>query len=251
MDDGAVLGQRGGFHQFVVPVDRERLVRLVDHRLDEVEQIARIKAGGRLRDAAGDVGIADDLDAIDIDDLARLGALDIAAAFDGEVDPVAEARVIVKELKRYDPAIGFVGTVRGIGNSLQQAHKAVEGDVSGVVAGLGTSFNSTLVALSLSCTSMILASSMTWRSTATCAAFRNWATWRSSSGMARTAMMPACGLTMTARPSAVPTRVTHNAPNACESAVRCGTAVICTRPSAAPMIEPSTIGLVQPVVESP
>ena len=32
------------------------------------------------------------------------------------------------------PAIGFVGTVRGIGESLQQAHKAVEGDVSGVVA---------------------------------------------------------------------------------------------------------------------
>ena len=33
------------------------------------------------------------------------------------------------------PAIGFVGTVRGIGQALQQAHKAVEGDVSGVVAG--------------------------------------------------------------------------------------------------------------------
>ena len=48
------------------------------------------------------------------------------------------------------PAIGFVGTVRGIGESLQQAHKAVEGDVSGVVAGLGISFNSTLVALTLS-----------------------------------------------------------------------------------------------------
>jgi biopolymer transport protein ExbB/TolQ len=48
------------------------------------------------------------------------------------------------------PAIGFVGTVRGIGESLQQAHKAVEGDVSGVVAGLGISFNSTLVALALS-----------------------------------------------------------------------------------------------------
>jgi biopolymer transport protein ExbB/TolQ len=48
------------------------------------------------------------------------------------------------------PAIGFVGTVRGIGLSLQQAHRAVEGDVSGVVAGLGISFNSTLVALSLS-----------------------------------------------------------------------------------------------------
>jgi biopolymer transport protein ExbB/TolQ len=54
------------------------------------------------------------------------------------------------------PAIGFVGTVRGIGESLQQAHKAVEGDVSGVVAGLGVSFNSTLVALALSILVMFL-----------------------------------------------------------------------------------------------
>jgi biopolymer transport protein ExbB/TolQ len=48
------------------------------------------------------------------------------------------------------PAIGFIGTVRGIGEALQQAHKAVAGDVSGVVAGLGVAFNSTLVALGLS-----------------------------------------------------------------------------------------------------
>jgi biopolymer transport protein ExbB/TolQ len=54
------------------------------------------------------------------------------------------------------PAIGFVGTVRGIGESLQQAHKAVEGDVSGVVAGLGIAFNSTLVALALSILVMFL-----------------------------------------------------------------------------------------------
>lgn len=54
------------------------------------------------------------------------------------------------------PAIGFVGTVRGIGQSLQQAHRAVEGDVSGVVAGLGISFNATLVALSLSILVMFL-----------------------------------------------------------------------------------------------
>lgn len=54
------------------------------------------------------------------------------------------------------PAIGFVGTVRGIGESLQQAHKAVEGDVSGVVAGLGTAFNATLVALSLSIMVMLV-----------------------------------------------------------------------------------------------
>ncbi len=48
------------------------------------------------------------------------------------------------------PAIGFIGTVRGIGESLQQAHKAIEGDVAGVTAGLGTAFNSTLIALVLS-----------------------------------------------------------------------------------------------------
>jgi biopolymer transport protein ExbB/TolQ len=54
------------------------------------------------------------------------------------------------------PAIGFVGTVRGIGESLQQAHKAVEGDVSGVVSGLGTAFNATLVALSLSILVMLV-----------------------------------------------------------------------------------------------
>jgi biopolymer transport protein ExbB/TolQ len=54
------------------------------------------------------------------------------------------------------PAIGFVGTVRGIGEALQQAHKAVEGDVSGVVSGLGIAFNSTLVALGLSIFVMFL-----------------------------------------------------------------------------------------------
>jgi biopolymer transport protein ExbB/TolQ len=54
------------------------------------------------------------------------------------------------------PAIGFIGTVRGIGEALQQAHKAVQGDVSGVVAGLGVAFNSTLVALGLSLIVMLM-----------------------------------------------------------------------------------------------
>ena len=35
------------------------------------------------------------------------------------------------------PAIGFIGTVRGIGDALGEAHKAVTGDVSGVTEGLG------------------------------------------------------------------------------------------------------------------
>jgi biopolymer transport protein ExbB/TolQ len=48
------------------------------------------------------------------------------------------------------PSIGFIGTVRGIGDALQQAYKAIEGDISGVTASLGVAFNSTFVALILS-----------------------------------------------------------------------------------------------------
>jgi biopolymer transport protein ExbB/TolQ len=48
------------------------------------------------------------------------------------------------------PAIGFVGTVRGLGEALQTAKFAfVAGDPSAVTAGLGVSFNSTFVALTL------------------------------------------------------------------------------------------------------
>jgi len=48
------------------------------------------------------------------------------------------------------PSIGFIGTVRGIGDALSQAYKAVEGDISGVTVSLGVAFNSTFVALVLS-----------------------------------------------------------------------------------------------------
>jgi biopolymer transport protein ExbB/TolQ len=48
------------------------------------------------------------------------------------------------------PAIGFVGTVRGIGDALSTAHRAMSGDISGVTEGLGITFNATLIALTLS-----------------------------------------------------------------------------------------------------
>lgn len=48
------------------------------------------------------------------------------------------------------PSIGFIGTVRGIGDALAQAYKAVEGDITGVTVSLGVAFNSTFVALVLS-----------------------------------------------------------------------------------------------------
>jgi biopolymer transport protein ExbB/TolQ len=48
------------------------------------------------------------------------------------------------------PAIGFVGTVRGIGNALAGAQVALRGDTGPVTSGLGVAFNSTFVALVIS-----------------------------------------------------------------------------------------------------
>jgi biopolymer transport protein ExbB/TolQ len=47
------------------------------------------------------------------------------------------------------PAIGFIGTVRGIGDALNFAEQAIRGDISSVTTGLGLAFNSTFVGLSL------------------------------------------------------------------------------------------------------
>lgn len=48
------------------------------------------------------------------------------------------------------PSIGFIGTVRGIGQALSLADKALAGDISGMTNSLGVAFNSTLVALLIS-----------------------------------------------------------------------------------------------------
>jgi len=48
------------------------------------------------------------------------------------------------------PSIGFIGTVRGIGAALGQAHEAMAGDIAGVTASLGVAFNSTFIALLIS-----------------------------------------------------------------------------------------------------
>lgn len=48
------------------------------------------------------------------------------------------------------PSIGFIGTVRGIGQALAQADAALAGDIEGMVDSLGIAFNSTLVALFIS-----------------------------------------------------------------------------------------------------
>lgn len=54
------------------------------------------------------------------------------------------------------PSIGFIGTVRGIGDALGQAQRAIDGDIAGVTASLGVAFNSTFVALLASMVVMFL-----------------------------------------------------------------------------------------------
>jgi len=54
------------------------------------------------------------------------------------------------------PSIGFIGTVRGIGDALGQAHRAIEGDIFGVTRSLGVAFNSTLIALLISIVLMFM-----------------------------------------------------------------------------------------------
>jgi biopolymer transport protein ExbB/TolQ len=75
---------------------------------------------------------------------------------DGEADRLDSELSLLRYVAWAIPAIGFIGTVRGIGDALAQAHRAMQGDLSGVTQGLGTAFNSTLVALLLSLVLMFL-----------------------------------------------------------------------------------------------
>jgi len=88
------------------------------------------------------------------------GIADASSAARGVIDSEADRLDSELSLLRYIawaiPAIGFIGTVRGIGDALAQAHRAMQGDLSGVTQGLGTAFNSTLVALLLSLLLMFL-----------------------------------------------------------------------------------------------
>jgi biopolymer transport protein ExbB/TolQ len=68
---------------------------------------------------------------------------------DSEADRLDSGLAMIRYIAWAIPAIGFIGTVRHIGDALLQAHKAVTGDISGVTSGLGIAFNATFLALSL------------------------------------------------------------------------------------------------------
>lgn len=71
----------------------------------------------------------------------------VRAECENEVDRLDAQLSMVRFTAWAIPAVGFVGTVRGIGRALQDAQGALHGDISGVTLGLGVTFNATLTAL--------------------------------------------------------------------------------------------------------
>jgi len=73
-----------------------------------------------------------------------------------EADRLESELSMIRYISWAIPSIGFIGTVRGIGEALAQADKAVKGDIAGVTASLGVAFNSTYIALLISIFLMFL-----------------------------------------------------------------------------------------------
>lgn len=75
---------------------------------------------------------------------------------DTEADRLDSELSMVRYITWAIPSIGFIGTVRGIGDALGNAHEAVAGNIAAVTASLGVAFNSTFVALLISIVIMFL-----------------------------------------------------------------------------------------------
>lgn len=69
---------------------------------------------------------------------------------ESESDRLESELSIIRYIAWAIPSVGFIGTVRGIGDALAQAHRAVAGDITGVTQSLGVAFNSTFIALVIS-----------------------------------------------------------------------------------------------------
>jgi biopolymer transport protein ExbB/TolQ len=117
-----------------------RLLTLPDDQRETLTPRAML-AGLQRFGATGDIGSASDA--------ARQVSETEGDRLDSELSMV---RYIVWAI----PSIGFIGTVRGIGEALSKADEAVNGNIAGVTESLGVAFNSTFVALVLSIILMFL-----------------------------------------------------------------------------------------------
>jgi biopolymer transport protein ExbB/TolQ len=69
---------------------------------------------------------------------------------ESEADRLDSELSLIRYVAWAIPSVGFVGTVRGIGEALTKADQAIRGNIQGVTDSLGLAFNSTLIALFLS-----------------------------------------------------------------------------------------------------
>ena len=74
----------------------------------------------------------------------------VATVCDTESERLDSELSMIRYITWAIPSIGFIGTVRGIGAALGQAHEAMQGNIAGVTSSLGVAFNSTFVALLIS-----------------------------------------------------------------------------------------------------
>jgi len=85
---------------------------------------------------------------------------DTSDAIESSVEALALKQETENSMIRYliwaIPSIGFIGTVRGIGQALSMADQALAGNIAGMTESLGIAFNSTLVALLISIGLMFL-----------------------------------------------------------------------------------------------
>lgn len=80
----------------------------------------------------------------------------VRSVCDAEAERLESELSMIRYIAWAIPSIGFIGTVRGIGDALGQAQEAVQGNIAGVTASLGVAFNSTFVALVISIVLMFL-----------------------------------------------------------------------------------------------
>ena len=75
---------------------------------------------------------------------------------ESEAERLESELAMIRYISWAIPSIGFIGTVRGIGEALAKANIAMSGDLAPVTQALGVAFNSTFIALLISIFLMFL-----------------------------------------------------------------------------------------------
>ena len=90
------------------------------------------------------------LSRFEVTESVQFAAEAVSTVCDTENDRLDSELSMIRYITWAIPSIGFIGTVRGIGAALGQAHEAMQGNIAGVTSSLGVAFNSTFIALLIS-----------------------------------------------------------------------------------------------------